>query len=192
MMAPLEGDAIGSFTASAVTALVIGAAFGASLERAGLGSARKLMGQFTLRDLTVVKVMFTAIVTAMLGAFWLGYAGLLDLSRVYVPETWLAPQLVGGLVFGAGFVVAGLCPGTACVAAATGRGDGALVMAGLLTGALAAGVAFEPLRALYESTPRGPLTWPELLHVPDGVVILAVVVIALTAFAAAERIEERE
>jgi uncharacterized membrane protein YedE/YeeE len=40
-----------------------------------------------------------------------------------------APQLAGGLLFGAGFVVAGLCPGTSCVAAATGRGDGVAVVA---------------------------------------------------------------
>lgn len=67
-------------------------AFGWCLERAGLGSARKLVGQFYLSDLTVFKVMFSAIVTAMLGAFWLGRLGLLDLTRVYVPETYLLPR----------------------------------------------------------------------------------------------------
>jgi hypothetical protein len=51
-----------------------------------MGSARKLAGQFYLTDLTVFKVMFSAIVTAMLGAFWLGRIGVLDLSRVYVPK----------------------------------------------------------------------------------------------------------
>ena len=49
-------------------ALAIGVAFGFTLERAGLGSARKLAGQFYFTDLTVLKVMFTAIITAMLGA----------------------------------------------------------------------------------------------------------------------------
>ena len=52
--------------------------------------------------------MFSAIVTAMLGAFWLGALGILDLSLVAVPETYLWPQLVGGLVFGVGFVIGGL------------------------------------------------------------------------------------
>src|SRR5207253_5021119 len=107
--------------------VAIGVAFGWCLERAGLGSARKLVGQFYFTDLTVFKVMFSAIVTAMLGAFWLARFGVIDLAKVYVPETFLVPQLMGGFLFGAGFLLAGLCPGTGCVAAATGRGDGALV-----------------------------------------------------------------
>ncbi|MFT3771642.1 MAG: YeeE/YedE thiosulfate transporter family protein [Minicystis sp.] len=149
------------------------------------------MGQFNLTDMTVLKVMFSAIVTAMLGIFWLARLGLVDLARVFVPETWILPQLVGGLVFGAGFVVAGLCPGTSCVAAASGRGDGAMVMLGMLAGVLAAGIAFQPLHAFYESTACGPLTWPDLLHVPYGVAVLAVVTLALAAFRAAEHIERR-
>ena len=168
-------------------AVAIGVAFGWALERAGLGSAPKLAGQFYLTDLTVFKVMFSAIVTAMLGAYWLGRLGLLDLSRVYVPETYLLPQLAGGLLFGAGFVVAGLCPGTSCVAAATGRGDGALVIVGMFFGVLTTGLLFEPLRKFYESTSRGSLTLPQLLGVPYGVVVCAVVVVALSAFMAAER-----
>ena len=68
--------------------------------------------------------MFTAIVTAMLGIFWLSWLGILDISLVYINPTYILPQLVGGLVFGIGFVVGGLCPGTSCVALATGRVDG--------------------------------------------------------------------
>jgi hypothetical protein len=174
-----------------VAALVIGVAFGWSLERAGMGSARKLAGQFYLRDLTVFKVMSSAIVTAMLGAFWLGRLGVLDFARVYVPETFIVPQLVGGLVFGAGFAIGGLCPGTSCVAAATGRGDGAMLVAGMFSGVLATGTLFKWLQRFYESTPRGAFTLPTLLHLPYGVVVLLVVVLALAGFKGAERIEKR-
>jgi hypothetical protein len=174
-----------------MTALLIGIAFGWCLERAGLGSARKLAGQFYLTDFTVFKVMFSAIVTAMLGAFWLTRIGVLDLHAVYVPETYLVPQLVGGLLFGVGFVVAGLCPGTSCVAAASGRGDGAMVVVGMFAGVLVTGLAFAPLRVLYESTARGAITLPELLRVPYGAVVCAVVAMALAMFAAAERWERR-
>jgi uncharacterized membrane protein YedE/YeeE len=172
-------------------AFVIGIAFGWTLERAGLGSARKLVGQFYLTDLTVFKVMFSAIVTAMLGVFWLARVGVLDLSQVYVPETFLVPQLVGGLIFGAGFVLAGLCPGTSCVAAATGRGDGASVVAGLFTGVLLTGLWFAPFQSFYERDPRGTLTWPEMLHLSYGTVVFGVVLIAIAGFLVAERIERR-
>jgi uncharacterized membrane protein YedE/YeeE len=173
------------------TAVGCGVAFGAALERAGLGSARKLVGQFYGTDLTVFKVMFSAIVVAMLGAFWLARLGVLDLSRVYVPETWLVPQLVGGALFGVGLATAGRCPGTSCVAAASGRGDGLAVVLGMFSGVLATGLLFEPLRGLYESTARGPLTLPAWLGVPYGAVVLAVVAIALVGFRVAERIERR-
>ena len=177
--------------ASLAAALGVGIAFGAALERAGLGSAPKLAGQFYLTDLTVFKVMFSAIVTAMLGAFWLGRLGALDLSRVYVPETFVLPQVVGGLVFGAGFALAGLCPGTSCVAAATGRLDGLVTVGGVFAGVLGAGAALPAMRALYDATPRGTYTIPDALGAPTGVVVACVVAIALGGFAAAERIERR-
>jgi uncharacterized membrane protein YedE/YeeE len=174
---------------SLAAAVFIGIAFGWTLERTGLGSAPKLAGQFYLKDLTVFKVMFSAIVTSMLGVYWLSRLGVLDLGGVYLPETYLLPQLAGGLLFGAGFVIAGLCPGTSCVAAATGRGDGALVMLGMFAAVLVTGLAFEPLQHFYESTARGSLTLPDLLHVPYGVVVCAVVAMALISFQFAERLE---
>jgi uncharacterized membrane protein YedE/YeeE len=185
MTAPWIEDSTG---ASLVTAVAIGVAFGAALERAGLGSARKLVGQFHGTDLTVLKVMFSAIVVAMLGAFWLGWLGVVDLSRVAVPETFWVPQLVGGAVFGAGMATAGLCPGTSCVAAASGRGDGLAVLLGMFSGVLVTGLAFAPLRGLYESGGRGALTVPAWLGLPYGAVVLAVVAIALAAFRVADRI----
>jgi uncharacterized protein len=176
---------------AAAISLVVGIGFGVALERAGLGSARKLSGQFYFADLTVFKVMFTAILVAMLGAFWLERAGVLALERVFVPGTWIAPQLVGGLIFGAGMVSAGLCPGTSCVAAASGRGDGLAVLAGVLVGVLATGLALPWLDGLYAAGARGPLTLPDWLGVSDGAVVLAIVALALAAFAAVDRREAR-
>jgi hypothetical protein len=161
-------------------ALVVGVAFGFTLERAGLGTAPKLAGQFYFADFTVMKVMFTAIVVAMTGAFWLARLGVIDLDHLFVPETFLLPQLLGGAIFGAGFLVAGLCPGTSCVAAASGRGDGAAVMAGMFAGIAAAGLAFS---SFYSTTAFGAWTVPQLLHVPYAVVAGAIVL----AFAIAVR-----
>jgi hypothetical protein len=171
--------------------LAIGIAFGFTLERAGLGSAKKLTGQFYLTDLTVFKVMFTAIVTAMLGVFWLSPLGWIDITALALPETYLRPQLVGGLVFGAGFALAGLCPGTSCVAAASGRGDGVAVATGLFTGVLATGLAFPLLIDFYDSDARGAWTLPSLLHLPYGTVVIAIVIVAIAGFVAAEAIERR-
>jgi uncharacterized membrane protein YedE/YeeE len=191
MIAPFyETGAFGLRGALAV-ALAVGIAFGFFLERSGLGSARKVSAQFHLTDFAVLKVMFSAIVTASLGVFWLSRLGVLDLGRVYVPETYLLPQLLGGAVFGAGLVIAGLCPGTACVSAATGRIDGVAVIAGLLLGIATYG-AMNPLIAGFaRSTPKGRFTLPELVGASYGVTLLAVVIVALVAFRAAERWETR-
>jgi uncharacterized membrane protein YedE/YeeE len=172
-------------------ALVIGIAFGGCLESAGMGSARKLAGQFYFTDLTVFKVMFSALVTAMLGVFWLGRFGVLDLSRVYVPETFVLPQLLGGVVFGVGFALGGLCPGTSCVAAVTGRIDGVALVLGMWCGVLGTGVAFPAFTRFYESTSRGAFTIPTLLHLPYGSVVSLVVLLALVGFRIAERLEGR-
>ena len=171
--------------------LAIGIAFGFTLERAGLGNAKKLTGQFFLTDLTVFKVMFSAIVTAMLGVFWCSRVGWIDLGAIATPETYLRPQLVGGLVFGAGFALAGLCPGTSCVAAASGRGDGLAVVGGLFAGVLGAGLAFPFFLDFYDSDARGAWTLPKALHLSYGAVVLLVAIVAVLGFVAAELIERR-
>jgi len=112
MSAPLYK--LGAFgdEASLIVAFLIGTFFGFFLERAGFGSAKKLVSQFYLNDLAVFKVMFTAIVTAMLGVTYLAWAGFLDLSLVYLVPTYWVAQVVGGLLLGAGFVVGGAAAGT--------------------------------------------------------------------------------
>jgi hypothetical protein len=189
MNAPLSETGVLGAAGVLVSAPVIGFAFGWCLERGGLGSARKLTGQFYFTDLTVFKVMFSALITAMLGAFWLDRIGVLDLGLVYLPETYVVPQAIGGLLFGAGFLVAGLCPGTACVAAAAGRLDGLAVAAGMLLGIASFNGVFEWIRPLVESTPLGAVTFTQLLGIPPAAGVFAVTVAALGGFMMAARIE---
>ena len=110
MIAPYEmNDAL-----SLGIALLFGFFFGLSLQRSGLGDPHKLTGVFYFRNFTVPKVMFTAIVVASTGMYLLADLRLLDLGRVWIIPTFFWPQLVGGLLFGVGFVVSGYCPGS-CV-----------------------------------------------------------------------------
>lgn len=191
MIPPISELSYGGPRSMAIGALLIGAAFGACLERAGLGSARKLIGQFDHSDLAVFEVMFSAIATATLGLFWLSRLNVLDLRNVYIPQTFLLPQLLGGAVFGVGFALAGLCPGTSCVAAATGRIDGVAVMLGMLGGVALTGAMLPTAQRAYLATPRGELTLPRLLGVQDGPVVATVVAIALCAFVLAPRVRRQ-
>jgi hypothetical protein len=185
MTAPLD---IG-ITATLLSAPIIGFAFGWFLERGGLGNARKLSGMFYLADFTVLKVLFSALVTAMLGAFWLDRLGVLQLELVYLPETFVLPQAVGGALFGVGFLIGGLCPGTSCVAAASGRYDGLGVIAGMLFGIILFNAGFGFIETFYASTPLGAVTLTDLLRWPHGVSVAAITGGALLAFVIAERVE---
>jgi uncharacterized membrane protein YedE/YeeE len=185
-----EFGAFGEGT-SLLVAVAIGIGFGWFLEQGGMGNARKLAAQFYLTDLTVFKMLFTAVVTAMLGLFWLGQLGIVELSLVYVPPTWIVPQLVGGLVFGLGFVMGGLCPGTSCVAISSGRKDGLALLAGMLGGIFVFGEILPLVEPLYTSTASGTLTLPMLFGLPDRAMVAIVAVAAVGMFWIGERIERR-
>ncbi|MBI5216640.1 MAG: YeeE/YedE family protein [Ignavibacteriae bacterium] len=172
-------------------AIVIGIGFGFFLEQAGFGSSIKLAQQFYLRDLTVFKVMFSAIITAMLGLFWLSWLGFIDLSLVNILPTYLVPQLVGGLLFGVGFVMGGYCPGTCCVAAVTGKIDGWIHLFGMMTGIFLFGELFPIMSDWYSSTSMGDLTLQQVFNLSHGSVVLLIVLIALAGFYGAEKLEER-
>lgn len=172
-----------------LVALLTGIGFGFFLERAGFGSARKLAAQFYLTDMTVFKVMFTAIVTAMLGLFWLSWLGLVDYTQVTVPPTFLIPQLVGGIIFGIGFVMGGYCPGTSCVATSTGKLDGGVHLVGMIAGIILFGEAFSLLDGFYHSSSMGEFTLPEVFGFSHGTTVFLIVVSAIGGFMLAERIE---
>jgi len=162
-------------------ALLLGVGFGFALERAGFGSARKLTAVFYLWDMAVVKVMFTAIVTTMTGLFLLSAGGWMDLSELYLEPTNYAAQILGGLIFGAGFIVGGYCPGTSLSAAATGRKDGILFILGMLAGVMAYAEFTPGLDDWIKAGSRGELTLPTLTGIGMGWWVL--VFIAFLAFA---------
>lgn len=174
-----------------IVAFALGIGFGFFLERAGFGSARKLVSQFYLDDMAVFKVMFSAIVTAMLGVTYLGWMGVLDLSQVYLVPTHLAPQVVGGLVLGVGFVVGGYCPGTSLAATATGRVDGLVYVLGIFAGTAVYAEAYPAIRGFVESGAMGQVTLPEVFGIRWGVLVFAVVLMAVGGFAGATLIERR-
>ncbi|WP_339794637.1 YeeE/YedE thiosulfate transporter family protein [uncultured Imperialibacter sp.] len=177
--------------ASLAFALITGVAFGFFLERAGLGSAKKLAGQFYFRDMTVFKMMFTAIITAMLGVFWLSWAGLLQADMIYLTPTFVWPQLIGGLVFGVGFIVGGYCPGTSCVASSTGSLDGLVNVAGLLFGIFLFGELYPWLEDFYTAGPVGQVTMDDYFGIPEGIMVFLLVTMALAGFWASEQLEKK-
>ena len=169
---------------------LIGFAFGFTLEMSGFGNSRKLAAQFYFTDLTVLKVMFTAIITAMVLTFGAVGLGLLDFSQVWVNPTYLSSGILGGLIMGVGFIVGGFCPTTSLAAASTGKIDGIFFVIGGFFGAFLFGeteIYFD--QWFTNSGYFGRLTLDQLLGIPIGMVVLLVVLMALFMFWGAEQLE---
>lgn len=191
MSAPFYKFDMFGFETSLVVAFIIGILFGFTLERAGFSNSRKLAMQFYFRDMTVLKVMFTAIVVAMVGLLYLNLVDILDISLVYLNPTVLAPQIAGGIIMGIGFVVGGFCPGTSLVASAIGKIDGMFYVAGALLGMLIYGEVFPFFQNFTEIGKLGQVTLGDWLHLSPGVVAFLVILMALGMFIGAEALEKK-
>ncbi len=174
-----------------VLALAIGFFFGWFLEKAGFGSSRKLTAIFYFRDMAVLKVMFTAVVTALVGYRYLLALGWLQQDAMYMLDTYWGAQIVGGLLFGVGFVMGGWCPGTALVGLASAKWDALVFLVGAGIGSILFNELFALVRPLYEGSHAGVLFLPEGLGISWRLFPLLFCVIAVGAFAGSTRLERR-
>src|SRR5512142_845890 len=188
-MAPWDMSAWGH-SAEVLVHLALGFGFGFVLERAGFGNSRKLAAQFYFTDLTVLKVMFTAIITAMVLTFGAVGLGILNFNQVWVNPTYLASGILGGLIMGIGFIVGGFCPTTSLAAASTGKVDGMFFVGGGFLGAFLFSETEKYFDNWYTNAGYyGRLTLDQVFHLPVGVVVLLVVLMALLMFWGAEQLE---
>ncbi|MDQ7071579.1 MAG: YeeE/YedE thiosulfate transporter family protein [Rhodobacterales bacterium] len=179
-------------------ALVIGAAFGAVLDRIGATNPAIVGKMLSLKNLELAKTILLAIGVGAVLMFGGQMLGLVDVGHMSVKSAYIG-VFIGGLMFGAGWAVSGYCPGTGVCAAATGRKDALFFIAGGLLGAAAYMVTYPAWKAsgLLDKFMGGKVT---LGSVPgakyDGLmamsgdvlgIILGLVFVAL-AFALPERI----
>lgn len=153
--------------------LFCGLVFGFALERAGFASACNLTAQLRFKDWRVFKVMFTAIIVAAFGLYFLQAGGLMAKDDIYIPSVFLWATLLGGAGVGAGMAVGGYCPGTSVVGFVSGKIDGLVFFIGLILGTFVFAGAYDAIEPFLEAVP-GPeaQTLPELLHLPTPVVLL--------------------
>jgi len=178
--------------ASLIVALIIGFFFGLFLERGGLGNPHKLTGVFYLKDFTVPKVMFTAMLVASGGLYLLGDLKVLNVSKIWIVPTFFWPQISGGFLFGLGYLVAGYCPGTAVAGLAGGRIDAFVTMLGMIAGSLVFAVIYPAIENFYLSSEMGTATLPMILGVSHWVVLFFLAVMAGLMFYFMERLERKQ
>lgn len=172
-------------------AFIIGLGFGFVLEQAGFSSSRKLAGMFYGYDVTVLKVFFTAALTAMLGLIFFNYLGIIDMSIVYINPYYIQSAIVGGVIMGAGFIVGGFCPGTSVCAAAIGKIDAMVFIGGSIAGVLLFGEGYTLWEELYNSGFAGAAKISTSLNMKDGLMAFVIVLMAIMMFWLGEKAEKK-
>ncbi len=176
---------------SFVVALLSGIGFGFTLEQAGFSSTKKLVGLFYGYDFTVLKVFFTAGITAMIGVLLFAHFGILDINLIYINPTFLWSSLLGGAIMGVGFVIGGFCPGTSVCAAAIGKLDGLAFVFGSALGVLLFAEVYPAFEKIYLAEAWGPVLMNEKLGMSKIAFAFFVTIIAFLSFYMARLVENK-
>lgn len=165
--------------------VIFGLAFGFLLQKGGVGKFNVLIGQLLLEDWTVAKIMLTAIVVGMIGVFTLHHFAKVNL---HIKPTRVGANIIGGLLFGAGFALIGYCPGTAAAALGQGSWDALFGMAGLVVGSWIFAEFSASLKKTVEKWgDLGKVLLPDLLHMPRGVFVMIFAMLLTVGLFALER-----
>ena len=171
-------------------AFVIGLGFGSVLEQAGFSSSRKLAGLFYGYDFIVLRVFFTAAITAMTGLLLFSYLGWIDYSMLYVNPTYFWSAIVGGVIMGLGFIMGGFCPGTSVVGAVIGKIDAMFFFFGMFIGIFLFGHFYDSFESIYLGHNLGNIFVFDSLGMSREWFAFMLILVALIAFLITQRIED--
>lgn len=170
---------------SLMLALGIGFSFGWLLHRGKVTNCDVLTDQFRLRNFTVLKIMLTAIIIGGIGVLVLVHRG--D-AMYYIKDANLLGVILGAVLFGAGLVIYGYCPGTGLAAVATGSVHALVGAFGMLAGAVVYALTFDWVRThILSIWALGKVRLSDITGVPDIVWFIALTMGALALFYWIER-----
>jgi uncharacterized protein len=133
----------------------LGTIFGFVLSRSGAADYNYIQGMFLFERFQLYGIIGTAIVLTAPGLWLIRRNGRTVLGRPV--EVELKPlhrgNVAGGLLFGIGWSLAGMCPGPILVNIGEGKIYAVAALAGALVGAGAFGVAYPRVQALFGLPP---------------------------------------
>ncbi len=160
--------------------LVTGILFGFFLQKGQALRFEKQVGLLRLIDMTILKIMLTGILVGMVGIYLFKDLGIISLGP---KGTSLGAQIIGGLIFGIGWAILGLCPGTAAGALGEGRWHAIWGIIGMLVGAAIYAEVYPVLTSTVIAWGSyGKITIPEALGINHWIVIVIFAVIILGLF----------
>jgi uncharacterized membrane protein YedE/YeeE len=162
-----------------IYALFVGIVMGALIQRVGASSPRMILASLRLQDLTIIKFMAT---TIAVGAVLVYLLSLWMPMHFDIKPTYVVGVGIGGLIFGAGFALAGYCPGTCVVGVSEGRRDALVALLGGVVGALVFTLVYTTIESwLIKPLNFGKITIADALHLPAMVVAVGLAAVFLTA-----------
>jgi len=173
-------------TASLVLAVVFGFIFGLLLQRGRVANYNVIVNQFRLKDFTVLKVMFTAIVVGGIGVLALHQLGY---AAYHIKPANMLGVILGAGIFGVGMVTYGYCPGTGVAAVATGSVHALVGFAGMLVGGILYALSFSWVNEhILNVAALGKVRLPDVTGIADWIWFVILAATAIIVFYAIERL----
>lgn len=171
-----------------VQGALAGLIFGFLLQRGGVTRYNVILGQFLLKDFTVLKVMLTAIIVGAAGIYGMLALGILESGDLHLKSATILGNALGGVIFGVGMAVLGYCPGTGIGAIADGSRHAIFGVLGMLAGA-AVFAEMQPWlnKTVLKVGDLGKVTLSNETGLSPWWFIVGMVVLAVVGFGALER-----
>lgn len=126
-----------------MSAVILGMLFGGALYLVGATQSKNIKNMLGLKNIVLMKIIAFGI---GFGSFLVGIAyflGIFDISHLEIKPLHFG-VILGGVIFGFGFGIAGMCPGTCVASSGTNNVLKAIfVVFGGLLGALAYSLSYE-------------------------------------------------
>lgn len=157
--------------------LITGILFGFFLQKGQALRFERQVGFLRLIDMTIFKILMSAIVTGMVGIYLFRDLGVIALSP---KATSLGAQVIGGTLFGIGWAIVGYCPGTSVGAVGEGRWHAVWAVIGMLLGAAVYAEVYPAMKSsVITWGTYGKTTIPEALGINHWIVVVGFVAIII-------------
>lgn len=162
-----------------IIGLIVGILWGYLLYKAMVCDHGCIIGGLLLKNMNMLLVIMTSIVTTGLIIYPLSA---LEVVKLIPKPTYVVGNIVGGALLGIGMAIAGYCPGTAVASIGTGKKDAVFAVLGGMVGAIIFPLIFPIIKPiLVDPLTYGKITLPGLIANKFGVppVVSAYLILAI-------------
>jgi uncharacterized membrane protein YedE/YeeE len=135
--------------------VALGTVFGLVLSRSGAADYDYIQAMFLLQNFQLYGIIGTAVILTAPGVWWIQHRGRTAFGAPVRVErkTLNRGTIIGGLLFGVGWSMTGMCPGPILVNVGEGKLYAVGALAGALVGAGAFGSLYPRLQRLFGLAP---------------------------------------